>query len=99
MHLVHPVKGQEGRWEVAWMWLPHFLAADQALHKYVDQKMTEAFRGDAVVDSTLFDRMHERVLSLILEKYPIPGMRDFLRGYVHLRPGEEGEEHREDEGR
>lgn len=76
------------------MWLPHFLAADQVLHKHVDQKMTEEFKGAAVVDSALFDRMHGRVLSLILERYPIPGMRSFLEGYGHLPPWEIGEERR-----
>ena len=86
MHLVHPVKGREGKWEVAWMWLPHFLAADQALHKYVDQEMTKAFQGEQTVDTTLFDHMHTKVLDLLLEKYPIPGLRRFLEGYVHLRP-------------
>ena len=74
------------------MWLPHFLAADQNLHKYVDQKMTEAFKGELVEEEQvphLLERMHQRLLDLILEKYPVPGMRRFLDGYIHLRPGEE----------
>lgn len=74
------------------MWLPHFLAADMDLHKYIDQKMTEGFKGEVVENGEagpLIERMHQRVLDLILEKYPIPGMRRFLEGYVHLRPGEE----------
>lgn len=71
------------------MWLPHFLAADQALHKYVDQEMTAVFKGEQVVDTTLFDRMHQKVVDLILTKHPIPGLRRFLEGYVHLRPEEE----------
>lgn len=92
MYLVHQKKRFEGKWEVAWMWLPHFLAADQALHKYVDQQMTATFKGTVVDDqdgARLVEEMHQRVLDLLLEKYPIPGMRRFLEGYVHLRPEEE----------
>jgi hypothetical protein len=88
MFLVHPRKDRPGKWEVAWMWLPHFLAADQALHKYIDEEMTKAFKGEQVVNTDLFDRMNGKVVDLIVEKYPIQGMRRFLVGYVHLTPEE-----------
>jgi hypothetical protein len=92
MYLVHQRKDREGKWEVAWMWLPHFLAADETLHKHVDQKMTEKFKGERVEEAALpelIGRMHQEVVNLLLEKYPIPGLRRFLDGYTHLRPGEE----------
>lgn len=92
MYLVHQKKHLEGKWEVAWMWLPHFLAADQALHKYVDQQMTATFKGEQVEDEkaySLVERMHQKVVDLLLERYPIPGLRRFLEGYVHLRLEEE----------
>jgi len=92
MYLVHQKKDRGGKWEVAWMWLPHFLAADQTLHKYVDQKMTEAFKGKQASEAELpklLEEMHQLVSNLLLEKYPIPGLRRFLEGYIHLRPGEE----------
>lgn len=91
MQLVHQKKGFNGKWEVAWMWLPHFLAADQELHKFVDQSMTKFFKGEMVEDDDvpkLVERMHQKVISLICEKHPIPGIRRFLEGYVYLRPGE-----------
>jgi len=83
MYLIHQKKHRDGKWEVAWMWLPHFLAADQSLHKFVDQKMTEAFKGEVVDNgeaSQLIERMHQKVLDLILERYPIPGCADSWRG-------------------
>ena len=99
MYLVHEKKHQDGRWEVAWMWLPHFLAADTELHKYVDQRMTEAFKGTMLEGDVLsmyppsmtpiLEQMHRRVIELILEKYPIPGLKEFLDGYAHLHPDEE----------
>lgn len=91
MKLVHEQKDRPGRWEVAWTWLPYFLASDRALHKYVDQKMTEEFRGTVVQEEAdrqrLLEQMHHKVIELILEKHPIPGLRKFLSGYTYLEPG------------
>jgi len=94
MYLIHEKKAQDGRWEVAWMWLPHFLAADLELHKFVDQEMTKAFKGTMLEGeepsmNQLLEQMHQQVINLILKKYPIPGLREFLEGYSHLRPDEE----------
>jgi len=80
MLLVHENKNRPGKWEVAWMWLPHFLAADQELHKLVDQKMTEKFRG-VEIDKDLPDKMHQHVIDIIMDRYPINGLRRFLDGY------------------
>jgi hypothetical protein len=89
MYLVHQKKHKEGRWEVAWMWLPHFLAADLELHKHVDRKMTEAFRGETTEDlSLLLAKMSEKAVNLILEKYPIPGLLQLLESYSNLNPEE-----------
>ena len=84
MYLVHEQKKRPGKWEVSWMWLPYFLAADRELHRQIDQKMTEEFRGQEI-DS---GKMNDRVLELILTKYPIPGLRRLLEGYVALEPDE-----------
>jgi len=97
MYLVHEQKKRPGKWEVAWMWLPHFLAADRELHKLVDQKMTEEFRGQ-MFDGTarenptaaaIVGKMNDRVMELILTKYPIHGLRRLLEGYLALEPDEE----------
>ena len=93
MYLVHEHKVTKGKWEVAWMWLPHFLAADRELHKFVDRKMTERFKGEIADAGTpseemLVSKMHQTVLDLILEKYPIQGLRGFLEGYILLQPEE-----------
>ena len=98
MFLVHEKKQRDGKWEVAWMWLPHFLAADRELHKYVDKKMTETFKGTMVEEGQtehVLGLMHQKVLDLILERYPIPGMRRFLDGYTYLRPDDEDEQKEE----
>jgi len=94
MFLVQEKKVGHGRWEVAWTWLPFFLASDSSLHKHVGQKMTEEFKGQAVEEdqaqkNALLLRMHNRVLDLILERYSIPGLRQYLESVIHLRADEE----------
>lgn len=100
MYLVHEKKEKSGKWEVAWMWLPHFLAMDAKLHKLVDQKMTEEFKGQFLESSSdcpehlvqemhnLVLKMHNKVIELILLEHPILGLRELLEGYAHLKPGE-----------
>jgi len=99
MYLVHEKKHRDGKWEVAWMWLPHFLAADRSLHKHVDQEMTASFKGTMLEEDVLsmyppsmtpiLEAMNAKVIDLILERYPIPGLRGLLEGYAHLQPDEE----------
>jgi len=91
MYLVHAKKEKTGKWEVAWMWLPHFLAQDKSLHQYVAGKMTSAFKGEAVESepaqkNQLLLQMHNEVIRLILERHPIPGLRQYLEATIHLDP-------------
>jgi len=94
MFLAHERKDKTGTWEVAWMWLPHFLASDAELHKYVASKMTEVFKGEMFEEQeaqSLIQNMHEQIIKLILEKYPIPGLRQYLEAVIYLQPEEEEE--------
>jgi hypothetical protein len=86
--LVHEKKQKDGKWEVAWMWLPHFLATDVNLHKMVDRRMTEEFKGQMVKEGTThhLEQMHKKVIDLILEQYPILGLRGLLESYAQLDP-------------
>ena len=99
MWLVHEDKRKEGKWEVAWMWLPHFLASDKSLHKWVAEKMTKEFKGTMLEGDVhnmyppsmtpILKRMHDRVIELLIEKYPIPGLRGYLEAIVYVQPEEE----------
>ena len=95
MWLVHEDKAKDGRWQVAWMWLPHFLASDQSLHRYVADKMTEEFKGTMFEDDISAERtvsilkpMHDRVVGLILERYPIRGLKEYLNAIQSVSPEE-----------
>jgi len=94
MYLVHEQKHMDGKWEIAWMWLPHFLALDQELHRRVGRKMTEEFKGtpmekEGETREAMLKRMHDRVIYLILEKYQMPGLKKYLEAVIHLQPSEE----------
>ena len=74
MYLVHPKKGSTTKWEVAWIWLPHFIAADTTLVKHVDNVLTEENRGKPPSQ----EAMHLRVIELIVEKYTFTGLKEYL---------------------
>ena len=98
MYLVYEKKNFPGKWAVSWMWLPHFLAADRDLHRHVDRTMTEEFRGTMIDGNAsgdprqnpqlqaLVEKLNTRVMDLILEKYPIAGLRQMLDSYGRVEP-------------
>jgi uncharacterized lipoprotein YddW (UPF0748 family) len=91
MLLVHRGKKNPSMWEVAWTWLPYFLAADQLLHRHVDKEMTKRWKGVENPGLQEVRQMHRDVISFILERYPIEGLRDYLESIslVRVQDGEE----------
>ena len=89
MLLVHQKKEDNGRWEVATTWLPFFLAADQGLLREIDKVMTKEFKGTTWVpeqSESILRTMHDRVVELILKKYPILGLREHLQTLAEIDP-------------
>jgi len=89
MLLVHEVKDRPGKWEVAWTWMPFFLASDGELIKRVDKSMTKALRGAARMKTTgeeLHRLLHSKVLDLVAEAYPLQGLRQYLEGIEGVEP-------------
>jgi hypothetical protein len=94
--LVNPKKGNSRKWEVAWAWLPHFLAADLSLVSHVDKVLTEEFKGTELPPQDQLARgqdyvtykMHHRVVDLIVEKYPIKGLRSYVQEILTVEPEE-----------
>jgi hypothetical protein len=86
MLLVHPKTIGHGKWEVKWTWLPYFLAADIELIKHVDKVMTQEYSGAEVEENQDLQllNMHNRVVELITEKYPIPGLINYLYAIAHV---------------
>ena len=91
MLLVFSHRDKPGVWEVAWTWLPFFLAADHDLVKSVDKSLNDEFFGSKseVPEDILAleSKMHEKVISLIIKKYPIPGLDQYIRAIGEVRNG------------
>ena len=81
MYLVHQKKNGRN-YEVAWTWLPHFLAADVELVKSVDKALTEKFAGEEMHPIAA----HEEVIHLITQKYPMPGLSVYLQAIESVQP-------------
>lgn len=89
MLLVHEKKNGYGKWEVAWTWLPYFMAADSRLIKTIDHKMTELYRGQDTRngnEESLLRKMHQTVVDLILERYQIKGLDHYLKAIEQVDP-------------
>jgi hypothetical protein len=89
MLLVHEIKGRQGKWEVAWTWLPYFLASDRDLIRKVDKEMTKEVRTAIRLDlpeEDLLVRMHNKVIDLVVGAYPITGLRSYLEGLSEVEP-------------
>lgn len=83
MLLVHESKGHSGKWEVAWTWMPYFLASDGELIRRVDKAMTKALRDAARMEvngEELTLLLHSKVLDLVVDAYPLQGLRQYLKG-------------------
>lgn len=92
MLLVFERKDKPGTMEVAWTWMPFFIAADNELIKDVDRKMSEMFKGSTPEKNTL-KVMHAWVIRIVTDKYRIPGLKEYLYAIEKVKPdGEEKDE-------
>ncbi len=83
MLLVQEIKGRVGKWEIAWTWMPYFLASDRDLIRKVDKEMTKELRTALRLDlpeEDLLRRMHNKVIDMVVAAYPLPGLREYLEG-------------------
>ena len=89
MLLVHPKKGRPGTFEVAWTWVPFFIAADSGLIESVDEEMKTRFGGREMLAYGVVElmlEMHEAIIDMVCEKYPIKGLRQYLEAICEVSP-------------
>lgn len=82
MLLAHPKKNNPKKWEVATMWLPYFLAMDQKLLAHLDETLTKECKEIGYSE----EMIHDRIIDLILERYPISGLREYLYSVTGVNP-------------
>jgi len=85
MYLIHQGKENPSLWEVAWMWVPHFLAQDKDLHLEVDRALTEKWSGTKDPGAREVRQMHDQVIEVIVEKYKIPGLGHYLSAILEVQ--------------
>lgn len=76
--------------EFCYAWAPTFIGMNTRLLQEMESRLGEALEGQAITDATL-DRAHDLVVAFLLERFPIPGLRDYLDAikFVQDRPGQE----------
>jgi hypothetical protein len=77
--------------EVAWTWVPFFIADDRELIKSADTELRELFSGKEFLatsqsEDELMLRMHEAVIDMVCEKYPMKGLRQYLEAICEVSP-------------
>lgn len=80
-NLIHQKKDKPGVYEVAWTWMPYFLAADRELHRAVDQELTRLYQGD----SPGLRFVNQTVIRLCCERYPYQGLQEALQALVEVQ--------------
>ena len=91
MQVIYQTKDSEGnltrKWDVQWTWLPHFIATNPDIIKYVADKMTETYGGKTVTRELQKD-MHRSVIDFICEKLLTKGLKSYLLGLDFVVPEE-----------
>lgn len=67
----------DGLLELNYMWLPTWLGMNAAFKKTCERALSEKFKGRTTED---LDDLQEEFLDFVIEKYPLPGLRDYLDG-------------------
>lgn len=78
MNLVHSSREKEGALEVAWTWMPFWLASNPKLILDVDSALLERYRGRKL-DQGCLEEMGETVIETIISHHPIAGLEGLLR--------------------
>lgn len=69
---------QEGRIELCWMWLPHWLATNRNALTQLEQAVAAKLVGLEMTDATL-DLAHDLVADSLQRQYPdVKGLRNYL---------------------
>lgn len=71
------VQFTDGVLELNFMWLPTWLGMNAKFKRELEKELADKFRGRTTAE---MDAIHEEVIDYIIEKYPLPGLRDYLDG-------------------
>jgi len=73
--------------ELNFMWLPTWLGQNAKFKQQLEKDLAPKIRGMEMTEPNL-DKIHDMVLDYIVEKFPIPGLFDYLDGLKFVRDKE-----------
>lgn len=82
MRLVHLTA--PGRLELNFMWLPTWLGINKEAKDYIEGELRSKVVGVTATEGAL-DEINEMVMDVILKKYPLEGLRDYLDGLKFVK--------------
>ena len=68
-----------GTLELNWQWLPTWVGLNQQLIKRLEKEITPLVKGKELTEDDL-DRVNDKVIELIAQECPLPGVSDYLDG-------------------
>jgi hypothetical protein len=77
MRLVHVADGRTV--ELNYMWLPTWIGQNHNLKKEMEEYLRPKIVGRELTEQTL-DEVHFMVIDFITQKFPVPGLFDYLDG-------------------
>jgi len=84
MRLIHVV---DKAVELNFMWLPTWLGQNAKFKQQLERDLAPQIQGMEMTEPNL-DKIHDMVLDYIVEKFPIPGLFDYLDGLKFVRDRE-----------
>lgn len=66
-----------GKLELNYMWLPTFIGLSSRMKADLEERLSPELVSREMTDEVL-DFAHDRVVEYLIEKFPIPGFRDYL---------------------
>jgi len=79
---------ENGRLEVRYMWLPVFIGQNMALMRELEIAGAAKFQGCEMSEG-LLDEVHEWVIGWLKNRFPIPGLSEYLAGISHVNMEEQ----------
>ncbi len=79
--------------ELRWTWLPYWLVISPTLKLEVERILQDAILLNGIrLSEDSLDKIDRFVLDQIVKRFPVPGLKDYLRGLHKVRAPEAGTE-------
>jgi hypothetical protein len=87
MRVIQQHKDNPKIYEVAWMWLPMFIAQNSALLSNLDHALNARFPPPVEVTEEKLDEIHDFVIEWVCQQIKIPGLEKYLQAMREVEGG------------